>query len=154
MNTRASDQEIADFVRAYVALSKGKRFAEKRALWDADEPFPLLHPEEASVALVGWPALNAYWSHSNAVMRDLETQCWDIGVTWLGPGNAIATYLQRWRATLENASSLLSGPIASTVRVVLGVRNRGPGWRVFCCVESHVDGVEYFRLLLQTRRAD
>ena len=150
MNPEVENGAIVDFVTAYVALSKGKRFEDKRALWDADESQPLLRPEESGSALVGWPAIDAYWSRSKETMRDLETRFWDFGVTRLADDIALVTYAQRWRAHMADASSLLSGPIASTVRVVMALRNRGSGWRVFLCVEGHVDGVEYFRSLIRT----
>jgi hypothetical protein len=147
--TDASDESVIAFVEHYVSLSKGKRFDAKRALWDPEESQPILRPEEATQAFVGWPALERYWSHSNSVMRDLETRCWGFHVHRLSAQAALVTYTQRWKASLTDAASLLSGPIASTVRVVLALRDRGSGWRIYLCIESHVDGVEYARALLR-----
>ncbi|MDX2223610.1 MAG: hypothetical protein SFV21_12720, partial [Rhodospirillaceae bacterium] len=66
--------ELAVLVRTYVGYSEGMNFAAKRALWDADEPAPLLMPEEAHAPLIGWAAIDAYWSKSRVVMESLKSR--------------------------------------------------------------------------------
>ena len=116
---------IEHLVRAYVALSAGLRFAEKRAYWDEDEPSPVLAPEEAATPLVGWDAIERYWSGSRESIADLRTECFDVHVNLLAPDLA--------------------------VRATFALRKRPAGWRIFASVEAHVDGAEYFRSLYRQR---
>jgi hypothetical protein len=147
-----NDREILiALVRDYIALSKGQRYEDKRGFWDADEPHPVLSPEESNEAHIGWPAIENYWGHSRGSMASLETECWDIEPTPLSPTLALITFKQRWTATLSGQGPLTGTPIAATVRVSMAVRKRGADWKIFMSVESHVDGPTYFRALYEAR---
>jgi hypothetical protein len=140
-------ETLVALVRAYIALSKGQRYEEKRAFWDAEEPQPLLSPEESNAPHIGWPAIETYWSHARGSMASLETECWDIEPLLLSPGFALVTFKQRWTAVMSGQGPLTGVPIAATVRVSMAFRKRDGRWRIFMSVESHVDGATYFRAL-------
>jgi hypothetical protein len=144
MDERAT---LIALVRAYIALSAGQRYREKRAFWDAEEPQPLLSPEESSAPHIGWPAIEAYWARSRGSIESLHTECRDIEPLLLAPRLALVTFTQRWRGTLRGEGPLGGMPLAATVRVSMGLRKRAQDWRIFMSVESHVDGPTYFRTL-------
>lgn len=144
-------REIEAVVDRYVELAGGNRFAERRELWDGDEPMPLLHPEEIAEPMVGWPAIEHYW---NAISSDVEwfrTERLDLTVNPLGPDEALAVYAHRWTARLVPPGLLARAPIGAVVRVSMGLRKRAQSWRIFTVVESHVDGVAYFQELYRRR---
>ncbi len=66
--------EIAALVAQYVGYSEGMNFEGKRSLWDQDDPQPLLMPEEAHEPIIGWAAINAYWSKSRVIMESLKSR--------------------------------------------------------------------------------
>lgn len=138
-------ETLRALVHAYIGLSKGQRYEEKRAFWDAQEPTPVLSPEESNAPHVGWPAIGAYWNHARGSMASLETECWDVEPVLLSPSLALVTFKQRWRAVMSGDGPLTGTPIAATVRVSMALRKRGHDWKIFMSVESHVDGPTYFR---------
>jgi ketosteroid isomerase-like protein len=151
MSERAAIERL---VREYVGLSAGMRFAEKRAYWDADEPNPVLAPEESGGPLVGWEAIENYWRGSREAITDLRTECFDVHVNVLAPDLALAVFRQHWTATMSGGPKYLgAAPLAATVRATYALRRRGGEWRIFAIVEAHVDGAEYFRSLYRNRAA-
>ncbi len=146
-----TEDELVGFVRAYIALSKGMRFEEKRRFWDDGEPQPVLAPEEAPAPLIGWFAIDGYWNASRQAMASLRTICFDFHVNRLGPAMALVAFKQRWRAELAGSGPLASAPLAATVRSSWVLRRREEGWRIVCVVEAHVDGAQYFRDLYAER---
>lgn len=142
---------IEHLVRGYIALSSGMRFAEKRAYWDAEEPLPVLAPEESAAPLVGWEAIERYWGGSRETIADLRTECFDVHVNLLAPDLALAIFRQHWTATMAGPTYLAGAPLAATVRATFALRKRAAGWRIFASVEAHVDGAEYFRSLYRDR---
>ncbi|GMU68648.1 MAG: hypothetical protein AMXMBFR37_09800 [Steroidobacteraceae bacterium] len=151
MKHRNATAEIEDIVNRYIGLSDGMRFAEKRQFWDADEDTPLLAPEEVGAPLVGWQAIEKYWGATRATLQSLRTECWDIVVNPMSETEAIALFKQRWVARMTAPEYLAAAPLASTVRVSMGLRRRAATWKIFMSVESHVDGVEYFRDVVARR---
>lgn len=130
---------VSDTVLAYVACSKGMDFATRKALWDPAEGTPILCPEEAPEPLIGWDALDAYWSRSRETMASLETKATNIRVRMLGDGLALATYQSRWIATLAQAGHLPEKPISADVRMTAVLRKTADGWRYIHLVEGPVD---------------
>jgi hypothetical protein len=142
------DHEVfTAFLNKYIGLSHGMRFDEKRAMWDLDEPTPVLSPEEVMQPLIGWPAIERYWGETRESIESLSTEWWDLHVQRLSPDFALLLFKQRWRAIMIPASIFSDKHIASTVRVSMGVRKLSDEWRIIFSVESHVDGVVYFRAL-------
>jgi hypothetical protein len=146
-----NEDELVEFVRGYIALSKGMRFEEKRLFWDAAEPHPVLAPEEAAEPLVAWTAIDGYWKSSRQAMASLRTLCFDFHVNRLGPALALVAFKQRWLAELAGSGPFASAPLAATVRSTWLLRRREAGWRIVCSVEAHIDGVQYFRDLYAER---
>lgn len=142
---------IEALIGRYVALSEGMRFAEKRAFWDEEEPNPVLKPEEVGAPLVGWAAIDGYWRDTRSALASLKTDCWDFTLNPLSEDVVLALFKQRWVARMNGPVYLSAAPIASTVRVTMGLRRRDAGWKIFLAVESHVDGIEYFRNVFSRR---
>jgi len=151
MKMRAVTAEIEDVVTRYIALSEGMRFAAKRSFWDTEEATPLLAPEEVGAPLVGWQQIEAYWGATRTSLQSLRTECWDIVVNPLSESEVLALFKQRWVAQMSGPALLAAAPLASTVRVSMGLRRRSATWKIFMSVESHVDGVEYFRNVVARR---
>ena len=151
MNTRNSTDEIEELITRYIALSAGMRFAEKRAFWDEEETTPVLAPEELGVPLLGWREIDAYWGETRSALLSLQTEYWDLVVSPLSDSIAIALFKQRWVSKMAGPAYLAGAPLASTVRVTMGLRRRRQTWKIFMSVESHVDGVAYFRSVLAHR---
>ncbi len=118
----AQEHEVVDTIRQYVACAKTMDFAGRKALWDHDEPLPILCPEEATQPLVGWEALDAYWSRSRVTMADLK---------------ALATYDNRWIAHMAGPTE--EPAISADVRMNALLRRKPEGWRYFQLVEGPVD---------------
>ncbi len=137
MNTLT--QEIAALIEHYVGYSEGMNFEGKRSLWDQDDPSPLLMPEEESHPLIGWAAINAYWSQSRVIMESLKSRSANHYVRLIAPGIALATYDMRWVATLAGPASVKRKPIAADVRVTALLRQKPEGWRFFHLMEGPVD---------------
>lgn len=145
---------IERLVRDYIALSKGMQFEAKRGFWDADEPQPVLAPEEAATPFVGWPAIERYWGASRGAMKDLATDCFDVHVNLLSNDLALAVFRQRWAATMAGPGYLAGAPLASTVRATFVLRRSESTWKICASVEAHVDGVTYFRGLYERRAVE
>lgn len=110
-------------VELYVALSKGMRFEEKKAFWDADEVRPLLKPEESATVLVGWPAITDYWSQTRRSLKNLESRCWDVSPVQLDQDLALVIFKLAWRAEVDGP--FLSGaPLGALVRVSAFLRRK------------------------------
>ena len=131
------EADIIAVIQRYVACAATMDFAGRKALWDADEPEPILCPEEASEALIGWQAMDAYWSQSRVVMADLKARATGFSITLLAPDIAWATYENRWIATM--AGSTPEPPIAADVRMNAMLREKPQGWRYFQLLEGPVD---------------
>lgn len=128
--------ELVPLIERYISYSEGMNFEGKRALWDRDEPAPLLMPEEAAAPLVGWAAIDAYWSKSRVVMTSLKSRSANHRCRLLAAEIALVTYDLRWVATL-------AGPprpaIAADVRVTALLRKKPEGWRYFHLMEGPID---------------
>lgn len=131
--------DIARLVEEYVGYSETMDFAGKKRLWDQDDPMPLLMPEEAHAPLVGWDAIDAYWSQSRVVMDSLESRSANHTAREIDAGVALATYDMRWRSTLAGPKELKRKPISADVRVTALLRHKPDGWRFFHLMEGPVD---------------
>ncbi|MFL2770592.1 MAG: YybH family protein [Rhodospirillaceae bacterium] len=130
---------IRETVLAYVACSEGMNFSGRRKLWDQAENLPILCPEEAPQPLVGWDALDKYWSRSRKTMDSLRTKASNIRIRILGDGLALVTYQSRWIATLAQAGHLPEKPISADVRMTAVLRKTTDGWRYIHLVEGPVN---------------
>ena len=139
-------EELADLIATYVGYSEGMNFEGKRALWDQDDPQPLLMPEEAHAPLIGWPAINAYWSKSRVIMESLKSRSANHRARLIAPDIALATYDMRWVATLAGPANIPRKPIAADVSVTALLRRKPEGWRFFHLMEGPVDLLGMSRL--------
>jgi ketosteroid isomerase-like protein len=146
--------ELAPLIERYVSYSEGMNFAAKRALWDTADPAPLLMPEEAPAALIGWPAIEAYWSQSRTVMASLKSRSANHRARLIAPDIALATYDLRWVATLAGPSAAPRQPIAADVRVTALLRRKPEGWRFFHLMEGPVDLLAMARLAAERTARD
>jgi hypothetical protein len=149
--TAGDEAAIRALVRDYVGLSASRRFPERIRYWDAEEPCPVLVPEEAPDPLVGWEALRAYWAATRGAVAGFRTDVGEILVNRLAPDHAIAVFAQRWHARMADGPLLGEERLSAEVRVAFALRRREGLWRIFAAVESHVDGIEYFRRLYRRR---
>lgn len=139
-------EQITKLIREYVAYSETMDFASKRQLWDTDDPTPLLMPEEALAPLIGWAAIDAYWSKSRVLMDSLKSQTANHTVREIGVDLVLATYDMRWIATLAGPDTMPSKPISADVRVTALLRKKPEGWRFFHLMEGPVDLMAMTRL--------
>ncbi|MBM3512100.1 MAG: hypothetical protein FJX59_00115 [Alphaproteobacteria bacterium] len=139
MSDAALAADVVPLIERYVSYSEGMNFAGKRALWDQDDPAPLLMPEEAAAPLVEWPAIEAYWSKSRVVMTSLRSRTANHRCRQLAPDIALVTYDLRWVATLATAPGLARKPIAADVRVTALLRRKPDGWRYFHLMEGPIN---------------
>ena len=152
MGAAVSDDVSGDLVpliEHYVSYSEGMNFAGKRALWDRDDPAPLLMPEEAPQPLIGWPAIDAYWAKSRVVMTSLKSRTANHVCRLLAADIALVTYDMRWVATLASAPGVSRPPIAADVRVTALLRRKPEGWRYFHLMEGPIDLAGMSRLARQ-----
>jgi hypothetical protein len=133
----SAEAEIIAVIQRYVGCAASMDFAGRKALWDADEPEPILCPEEASEPLIGWQAMDAYWSRSRVVMADLKARATGFSIILLSPDLAWATYENRWIATMAGPTP--EPPIAADVRMNKKKKKKPEGWRYFQLVEGPVD---------------
>jgi len=133
----AIKKDILDTVRRYVACAETMDFSGRKALWDADEPMPILCPEESAEPLIGWQELDAYWSHSRVIMSDLRSQATNLIVHLLSDDVALVVYDSRWIAHMAGPAHEL--PISADVRMNALLRKTPSGWRYFQLVEGPVD---------------
>ncbi len=131
--------EISDLIATYVSYSEGMNFEGKRGLWDRDDPSPLLMPEEAHAPLIGWDAINAYWSQSRVIMESLKSRSANVRARLITPDITLVTYDMRWVATLAGPANVKRKPIAADVRVTAMLRKKLEGWRFFHIMEGPVD---------------
>ena len=130
---------VMDTILAYVACSERMDFATRKALWDPAEETPILCPEEAPEPLIGWTAMDAYWSRSRETMASLKSKATNIRVRMLDDGLALATYPNRWIATMARDGHLPEKPISADVRMTAVLRKTEDGWRYIHLVEGPVD---------------
>jgi len=131
--------EITDLITRYVGYSESMDFSGKKALWDEDDPAPLLMPEEAHAPLIGWDAIDAYCSKSRVIMESLKSQTANHCVREIDDGLALATYDMRWIATMAGPKDVPRKPIAADVRVTALLRKKPDGWRFFHLMEGPID---------------
>ena len=132
-------EAVTEAVLAYVACSKGFNFAGRKLLWDPAEETPILCPEEAPEPLIGWEALDAYWSGSRESMASLESKATNIHVRLLSENIALASYQTRWIATMAAAGKTPEKPISADVRMTAVLRKTEEGWRYIHLMEGPVD---------------
>ena len=137
------EADIVAVIKRYVGCAATMDFAGRKALWDADDPQPILCPEEATEPLIGWQAMDAYWSRSRVVMAELRAQASGFCINLLADDLALATYENRWIATMAGAAP--EPPIAADVRMNALLRKKPQGWRYFQLVEGPVDLVTMSR---------
>ncbi len=146
-------QQIERLLTEYLALAQGGRFLQRRRFWDADEPMPILAPEELTQPLIGWAAIEAYWSATAAGVAEFRSDCSALTLNVLAPDCVMAVFRQDWRAQMRAGSDLGSEPLAASVRVSMAWRRRDPDWRIFASFESHLEAGEYARSLARARAA-
>jgi len=132
-----AESEVVATIRQYVACAETMDFAARKALWDHDEPLPILCPEEATEPLIGWQALDAYWSRSRVTMADLKAMATHFTITLLADDVALATYDNRWIAHMAGPTE--EPAISADVRMHALLRKKPEGWRYFQLVEGPVD---------------
>lgn len=130
---------VTETILAYVACSERMDFAARKSLWDSAEATPILCPEEAPEPLIGWGAMDAYWSRSRETMASLISKATNIRIRMLGDGLALATYTNRWIATMARDGHLPEKPISADVRMTAVLRKTADGWRYIHLVEGPVD---------------
>ncbi len=133
----SASEAALEVVQRYVACAQNMDFVGRKALWDKDEPLPILCPEESEQALIGWDALDAYWSASRQSMASLKAKAVDFSVVLLADDIALVTYCSRWIA--EMAGAVPTPAIAADVRMTALLRKKPEGWRYFQLVEGPVD---------------
>ena len=131
--------ELSPLIEEYVGYSATMDFAAKKAMWDPDEPRPLLSPEEELTPLIGWQQLDAYWAKSGTVMTELNSSARDIAAVEVEPGLALVTYTMRWIARLAGPGGKAGSPIGADVRVSSILRLKPDGWRFVFLMEGPVD---------------
>jgi ketosteroid isomerase-like protein len=146
--------ELTTLVATYVGYSEGMNFEGKRSLWDQDDPQPLLMPEEAHQPLIGWVAINAYWSQSRVIMESLKSRSANHVARQIAPDIALVTYDMRWVATLAGSAKVARKPIAADVRVTALLRRKPEGWRFFHLMEGPVDLLGMARLAAERTARD
>lgn len=145
--------EVSSLIKRYVSYSENMNFAGKKALWDTDDPSPLLMPEEAHTPLIGWDAIEAYWSKSRVIMETLKSQTANHVVREIDDGLALATYDMRWIATMVGQKDVPRKPISADVRVTALLRQKPEGWRFFHLMEGPVDLMAMVRLAYKRNAA-
>ena len=148
----SSAAAVLDIVQRYVACGERMDFAGRKALWDQDEPLPILCPEESEEVLVGWAALDEYWAASRRSMASLKTKATDFSIVLLAEDVALANYVSRWIA--EMAGDKPTPPIAADVRMTALLRHKSEGWRYFQLVEGPVDLLTMSRQAAQRSAAE
>jgi len=143
------EEELRARISAYLALSTGLRLESKKDFWDGEESHPLLKPEEAPAALIGWQAIEAYWAGSKGIMSDLTSLPRDIAVMALNPDLAVASFTQFWTATLSGGGILGGRSLAADVRVTQFWRRRAGQWLLFASVEGHLDPLLFARAMVR-----
>lgn len=131
------ENDVVATIRQYAAYAETMDFAARKALWDHDEALPILCPEEATEPLIGWEALDAYWSKSRVSMADLKAMVTNFTITLLADDIALATYDNRWIAHMAGPTE--EPPISADVRMNALLRKKPEGWRYFQLVEGPVD---------------
>ena len=127
--------ELVALIARYVGYSATMDFAAKRTLWDADDPAPLLMPEEAEAPYLGWAEMESYWSKSRDIMTGLASRSANHRCRLIEPDVALVTYDMRWIAVLRGARK----PISADVRVTALLRLKPEGWRFFHLMEGPID---------------
>lgn len=145
-------EQITVLIQRYVGYSESMNFDGKKALWDADDPSPLLMPEEAHAPLIGWAAIDAYWSKSRVIMETLKSQTANHTVREIDEDLVLATYDMRWVATMAGPKDVPRNPISADVRVTALLRQKPEGWRFFHLMEGPIDLMAMTRLAY-TRKA-
>lgn len=133
----SEEQAVVSTIREYVACAQTMDFAARKALWDHDEGMPILCPEEAIEPLIGWDALDAYWSRSRVTMADLKAMATNFSIALLADDIALATYDNRWIAHMAGPTK--EPAISADVRMNALLRKKPEGWRYFQLVEGPVD---------------
>ena len=132
-----AEKEILETVQRYVGCAETMDFKGRKALWDPDETLPILCPEEAPEPLIGWQALDEYWSHSRVIMAELKAQASNFRILLLADAIALVTYDNRWIATMAGPAQ--EPAISADVRMNALMRRKADGWRYIQLVEGPVD---------------
>ncbi len=131
-----TEHPALETVRRYVSCAQDMDFAGRKALWDRDEALPILCPEECDEPLIGWDALDTYWSRSRASMSELRAKAVNFRVNVLADDIVLVTYDSRWIASMAGMDE---PAISADVRMNALLRKKPEGWRYFQLVEGPVD---------------
>ncbi len=134
-------QDIEQTIEQYRICWSRLDFDRLRSLWDPDEAAPLYLPEEVGQALIGWDAIEAYWSATRQATAAIRLETWNLHARELGPGLASAVFDMRWIGEFSGHPR----PIGGDTRVAAVFRWRDGGWRFIQYVEAPLAPIVYFR---------
>lgn len=123
-------------------------FVRLRSLWDPDEADPIYVAEEGGAALIGYPAIEDYWSHTKAPLVRARLRTWDRRIKQVADDICVAYFAMRWMVELKPDGPMIVGasepvdgrrlPVGGDVRVTAMFRHTAAGWRFIHYMEAPI----------------
>ncbi len=139
------ETELDALVAHYYDRFGAMDFAAARRIWDTADPHPTYLAEEIEEFLHDWPAIEAYWTASQAAMSKLSSRHWALRARQIADELATATWRLHWNAQVVGQDK----PVGGDVRVTAVFRRRSEGWRAFHYVEAPLAPILYVRKLYE-----
>jgi hypothetical protein len=140
--------EITELLTQYEKIWNSQDFPRLRELWDTDDPEPYYVPEEIEEPLIGWPALNRYWSPPRPGGKSmLEAFRWgfsNVRARLLAPDLALSIFDHRYEMKLRGERNK---PSAGFDRCIGIFRKKPEGWRFILYAQCPLGPETYVRAL-------
>lgn len=141
-------QALSDLLDRYVArwISGGKSTLGE--FWDEDEAEPYYVAEEIDAFLVGWDALQEYWTKGGGALPGLEIRTWDHRFKLVAPDVASGIFWLHWRCDMPGG-----GPLGGKVKATCLFRKKPDGWKFIQWSEAMLGPFPFLRRVYE-RAAD
>jgi ketosteroid isomerase-like protein len=134
----AAEHAVRETVQAWLEAVKGMDFESARELWDAEFEGLLYQPEEHSVPMTEWNAIQRYWGNVPALVERVPK--WDEISSVVAVVDRVAVVFSRIRASIKIRD--VAKTFDGEVRCSFGLRQADTGWRLFHYHESRLVAVE------------
>ena len=101
-------------------------------LWDGEEDTPFCLPQEMPQPIIGWDALNTYYTNAKERLVRCSMRTWDLNVKLVSEDLAVALYQMHWNGEIKGFNHLFG--IDSRVTALF--RKRHDQWLICHYVEA------------------
>lgn len=140
-------KEIETLLRKTEKIWDTQDYGRLKELWDGDDNEPFYLAEEAGDWVVGWEALERYWTPmpGRRMVEAMRVRYSNLRVKRLAPDLASAIYHLRFDMKIRGRMPA----IGSEARVIATLRLKPEGWRYVSYAEAPMSPIKYVQHLYE-----